>query len=225
MTWEHDELAHDLANTRRNVGEIVAERLGLGSWGGREQLDVAAMRPSWSNPRPTAYEIKVTRSDFLSDVRSEKYARYLPFVSRLYYATPAGLVKPSEIPPGVGLVVRGPNGWYARRAARNHPVTGPGRQQTFLMAMLFKDHPASWKTAGRAERVRLAAVADLSELRRKGMERVRRAVAAERDLQRLRVAVEEAEEVLREALPEKRWMSLVGLARSVVGELQQGGVG
>lgn len=206
----HDELAHDLAECKRATGYIVAERLGLGSWGGSEQLDVATIRPSWSNPIPTAYEVKVSRGDYWSDLRSRKFARYQPFVSRLFYAVPAGMVKVEEVPRGIGLIVRTQNGWNVRRAAALM-VPEADRLETFLKAMLFKDHPAPWKAPGRAERIRLAAKGSIPDLRRKGMERVHAALLAESDLATTRKELRQHQIALREAMPDFRpWGSSLG---------------
>ncbi len=137
--WEHDALAADLMDRRHYVGEIAIERLMVR--GG--QLDVAAMRLSWSRPIPTGYEVKISRADFLSDIRSEKWRNYMCSVSRLYFATPNGLVDAREIPIGCGLIVWGPRGWYVRKRA---PITKLTTEQhaRFVQALLFRHYPAPW---------------------------------------------------------------------------------
>ena len=55
--------------------------------------------------RPTAFEIKVSRSDFLRDRRGgDKYRRYLELCQYLYFVTPEGLVTVSETPSAAGLI-------------------------------------------------------------------------------------------------------------------------
>lgn len=86
---------------------------------------------------PTCWEVKVSRSDFLSDIRSAKYERYLPHCRKLYFATPAGLLSKDEIPEGMGLTVRGDNGWHVVKAPRLRKVD-PGTHAITLMAMLMR---------------------------------------------------------------------------------------
>jgi len=52
-----------------------------------------------------AYEIKVSRSDFVREMKdARKHAGVFDVASEFYFAAPAGLIKPSELPPGTGLV-------------------------------------------------------------------------------------------------------------------------
>lgn len=53
----------------------------------------------------TAFEIKVSRSDFLHEIQCpEKRQQALELSNEYYFATPKGLVRPEEIPPECGLV-------------------------------------------------------------------------------------------------------------------------
>lgn len=154
--WSHDALAHDLAQVRRECGEMVAERLTLGPGYGRSgQADVFSIKPSWTKPMPTCWEVKVTRRDFLGDVRSAKFERYLPHCRKLYFATPAGLLSKDEIPDGMGLTVRGDNGWHVVKAPRLRKVE-KGVHAITLMAMLMRlNGPmSSAHVLSREERVR-----------------------------------------------------------------------
>ena len=52
-----------------------------------------------------AYEIKVSRSDFLHEIKNpEKRLQAMQYSNQFYFATPKGLVKPEEIPTECGLV-------------------------------------------------------------------------------------------------------------------------
>lgn len=149
--WTHATLRSDLARIRRECGEIVGEELGLGPFGAGGQADVASVRPSWSNPRPAIWEVKVSRSDFLADVRAGKWERYRAWCERLYFACPAGMVDLREVPAGAGLTIRGPKGWTTRRAApRNRD---PKRAPDLLFSLLLKEHPAVWKPKDRPARI------------------------------------------------------------------------
>lgn len=179
--WSHDALQRDLAKARTAAGEVVAEKLGLGLYATGGQIDVAALKPSWTQPNPTAYEVKVSRSDFLADSQAGKFLRYLPYVRRLYFATPAGLLDKREIPDGAGLIVRSDNGWHVLRAARPHDVD-PKKHAELLQAMLLKPLPATWKDRieSRPDRIaRALEEKDLLRVRRQGIElseRIRRAL-------------------------------------------------
>ena len=54
---------------------------------------------------PQVHEIKVSRADFLSDVRDpSKREAYFRLAPKVFYATPAGLLKKSDIPVECGWV-------------------------------------------------------------------------------------------------------------------------
>ena len=142
--WAHDALAADLLDWRHGAGEIAIERLHVR--GG--QLDVAAMRLSWSHPMLTAYEIKISRADFFADVRAGKWRHYIESVERIYFAVPRGMVRPDEVPVECGLLFRGPNGWYARRTAPQRSID-PYRSWGFVQSLLFRHYPAAWQPAAR----------------------------------------------------------------------------
>ena len=65
------------------------------------RMDAWAMTKSWANPCYYAYEIKVSRSDFLKD---EKYRHYMKFCNQFYFVCPAKLIDPSELPGDCGLL-------------------------------------------------------------------------------------------------------------------------
>lgn len=65
------------------------------------RIDAWAMKKSWANPMSIAYEIKVSRGDFLRD---NKWQAYMECCNELYFVCPSGLIKPEEVPAGVGLL-------------------------------------------------------------------------------------------------------------------------
>ena len=142
--WEHDALQADLAQARAEAGEMVVQKLALGAWGGHAQADVVTMRPSWTQPTPTIYEVKISRADFLSDVRSRKFEKYLPYCRRLYFAVPKGLVDRKEVPEECGVCVRGPRGWHTTRGPRLRMVDDE-RFAALVFSFLLRLHPASWR--------------------------------------------------------------------------------
>ena len=72
------------------------------TWGANFQImDAWAMKRSWAHPRTIGYEIKVSRSDFLND---SKWPGYLPYCNEFYWVAPVGLIDPTEVSDGVGLL-------------------------------------------------------------------------------------------------------------------------
>jgi hypothetical protein len=71
-----------------------------------QRLDAWAINlyPS-KNFLKVAYEVKVSRADFLNEIKNPaKRQQGLQFSNEFYFAPPAGLVKQEEIPPECGLI-------------------------------------------------------------------------------------------------------------------------
>jgi len=71
------------------------------SYTGMLKLDAVAIKKSWTKPCIIGYEIKVSRSDFLSD---EKWPGYLDYCHKFFFVCPAGVIEPEELPETVGLI-------------------------------------------------------------------------------------------------------------------------
>ena len=88
-------------------------RIGTGYGKGAEpRIDAWAMHP-WPSKRlmHVAYEVKVSRSDFLRELRQPVKRRPAVMLSNLFYfATPPGVIKHGELPIEAGLVEVDPNG-------------------------------------------------------------------------------------------------------------------
>lgn len=109
--WNHDELAHDLANHLRvNPEHMVWEDMQMGP-SGSIRPDVYLLKKAYSNFAPVTYEIKVSVSDFRSDITSGKWQGYLKFSSGVIFAVPAGLINKADVPAGCGLIVRHDEVW------------------------------------------------------------------------------------------------------------------
>ncbi|MHA7813237.1 MAG: MmcB family DNA repair protein [Phycisphaerales bacterium] len=72
------------------------------TWGDGKtlRLDAWVMRRSWANMAFIGYEIKVSRSDFLQD---DKWRNYLEYCNQFSFVAPKGVIKPEELPEGIGL--------------------------------------------------------------------------------------------------------------------------
>lgn len=64
------------------------------------RMDAWTMTRSWAHPCVRAYEIKVTRGDFLQD---HKWRAYLPCCNEFAFACPKGVISKDELPAEVGL--------------------------------------------------------------------------------------------------------------------------
>lgn len=95
----------------RNVKMALAERHAADffiteckdgpTWfGPHMRVDALAIKKSWSPVRIIAYEVKVSRGDFLSD---DKYLGYKDMCHELNLACPKGMIDPKEVPEDVGL--------------------------------------------------------------------------------------------------------------------------
>ena len=81
-------------------GDYFASQVKMGA-AGSKILDAIAIPPTWSPRTVIGYEIKVTRSDFLSD---QKYPHYMSTSNLFYFVVPKGLIKKEEVPQRVGIL-------------------------------------------------------------------------------------------------------------------------
>lgn len=119
LTWENVEFANP-------------DRSALRAWG-VVRPDVFACKPTLRADSSAAaiYEVKVSRADFLADLaKPQKRQAYADLAEAVYFCAPQGLVEPSEVPKGVGLLCETAPGEFmlARKASRRkgfvlHPDT------------------------------------------------------------------------------------------------------
>jgi hypothetical protein len=88
-------------------------------------IDMWVMAKSWAHPRVMAFEIKISRSDFLNDT---KWPGYLEYCNEFYFVVPSlKIATPEEMPDGVGLMVVSTTGnviYTKRKAAyRDAPIS------------------------------------------------------------------------------------------------------
>ncbi len=119
----HSELVNSLAAHLWQPSRLVWAGVAIGSrWlqGGCPVPDVLTAQKSYTKPMLTAYECKVSRADFQSDMRSGKWLRYREVTSRVLFAVPRGLVKRDEVPTEAGLIVYNADkrSWVVLRAGR-----------------------------------------------------------------------------------------------------------
>lgn len=92
-----------LLESRHAKDVFVAEcKDGPTHYASHLRLDGWAMMKSWAHPCAIGYEIKVSRSDFVSD---NKWPAYLPLCNQFYFVAPPGVIDPAELSPDAGLLV------------------------------------------------------------------------------------------------------------------------
>jgi hypothetical protein len=92
-------------------------RLGVGySKATCEQRIDAFATHCWTPYERVAYEVKASRSDFLREMKKpRKRARGLLLSNEFFFAAPAGLIKPEEVPPECGLYEVSWGSWEVTR--------------------------------------------------------------------------------------------------------------
>ncbi len=123
VSWTHKTLLADLRGFLEFTGDYVCNEVNAGSrwlFPDTPIPDILRIRKSYTRPDFVVYEVKASRSDFMSDITKGKWKNYLPFCSRIYFATPAkGVATAGDIPPGVGWMTRKDDvdgGWSVRKA-------------------------------------------------------------------------------------------------------------
>lgn len=149
MNWTGQTLAEDLARSKDQSQWLSWVQIPLGSvtWrnGHSPRADVLSARKSFSNPNFIIYEVKVSRSDFTTDVNNGKYRAYFEHCCQLYFAVPKGLITKDEVPTGTGLIVRGDNGWRVMKSAPRREHTPDVELLLKLLMRGYEDHLAQWK--------------------------------------------------------------------------------
>lgn len=145
-----------------------------------------------------AIEIKVSRQDFLNDVRNpEKQAPWCELADRIAYAVPAGLVRLDEVPRGFGLIEvrqvgeRVGHEWWAKcKWVRTAPRTVTARPLPLplVLDLAYRTGRAEARLSGYARREMGESDNDPEEMRaeltrlRKKVELLGNQVDRERDL-------------------------------------------
>lgn len=111
----------DLAGHLRQPDRLVWMDLQMGPHGS-PRPDVFTLQKSYVRPIPSAYECKVSVSDFRSDVTSGKWQSYLTLASAVTFCVPKGLVTKEDIPVGCGLMTRSDDSWATIRKATRQAV-------------------------------------------------------------------------------------------------------
>lgn len=108
------------------------------------RMDAWAMNKSWAHPLVSAYEVKVSRADFLKD---NKWPAYLPLCNQFYFVAPAGLIDVSELPAEAGLLTASGKGSGARLLAKkkapHRDITIPEEVYRYILMCRVSTVPES----------------------------------------------------------------------------------
>lgn len=144
----HRQLQEELARVKTMA--LVEVPLG-GMYINRNSVaraDVLEVKPRYEDFVVTIYDVKRTRADFLQSLRKGKWKQYLPHCHRFYFACVSGIAHQREVPTGVGLTLRGPNGWYTPQAANFRDIEVP---LDTMKAIMFQRVKAEWNSRRRAK--------------------------------------------------------------------------
>lgn len=117
--FSHQELCELTAKwvvRNMNMKQAYIEHKTMSS---REIVDVLGFRSDGQNVLSVNYEIKVTRSDFLSDKnKPHRNGEKLGIGAYRFYVCPRDVIKPSDLPKGWGLI-------HVSKGGRFNVVVGP----------------------------------------------------------------------------------------------------
>lgn len=103
----------------------------------RQSLDAFAFS-MWKRDKHDriCYEVKVTRSDFLNEIKKPwKREAGMALSNKFIYVTPPGLLKPDEVPEHCGLMEVHPSGHIRTVVKPKHRDVGPPPME-FIVALL-----------------------------------------------------------------------------------------
>lgn len=121
---EHNQLSSSLAGylktracRRRLTWENITFNCGDGIDAYSCRPDIFSIIPSLDPDRtqPWTCEVKVSRADFLSDIRSEKWKRYRRFSCRIWFAAMEGIIRLNDLPEDLGLMEFRKDAWVPVR--------------------------------------------------------------------------------------------------------------
>lgn len=112
---------------------------------------MAKLNPS-KRARTHAVEIKVSRSDFLSEIKSEKYLAMTRFCTRASFAVPKGMILKEEVPNGFGLIEVNDNMVAVTRAKPKINVVDIEAEAMLLRRMILKDSGFLHERVARSQR-------------------------------------------------------------------------
>lgn len=146
----HHDLGKHLAQWLASQGRMTWEdctfdvKIASGFCRARPDVFSTAITMNMDKWDPQVHEVKVSRVDFLSDVKNpEKREAYFKVGQRVFYATPPGLITKDEVPVECGWVEQSQDGqqWIVRKKApkkKGWEMWDP----KLWMNLVIRSHPA-----------------------------------------------------------------------------------
>lgn len=102
----HDDLADLTASwLRANKSRMTWTNFRYDIYGtGRPDVFSMAKSLHIRKASPMVHEVKVSRADFFSDVKIEKWRKYTSFCAQFYFVCPLNMVTRDEVPRDAGLL-------------------------------------------------------------------------------------------------------------------------
>jgi hypothetical protein len=131
-----------LALRNRHTGDSWAYfnelRTKTGYRGHIGYIDAYAVGLWAENKSFIAYEVKISRADFKSDIENfaSKQSAALRNSTQFYYVCPHGLIQPEEVPEVAGLMFIDAGGAKVKKVAPIRELKNGGLEETFTMALL-----------------------------------------------------------------------------------------
>jgi len=129
--------------------DVYVEECKNGASGhGMRMMDAWAMKRSWTHPCYYGYEIKISRSDFLSD---NKWPEYLELCNEFYFVAPAGVIRSEELSGDVGLLVVAKTGTklFKRKVAPHRIIKPPEELLMYILMCRTRIVKSSYSWAER----------------------------------------------------------------------------
>lgn len=135
----------------RHAKDVAVPECNMGSaWAGCRRIDLWALRRSWSPLTAIAYEVKVSRRDWLGDRKWTEYGRVC---HELWVVAPAGVVQVEELPEGVGFLQVSSTGnkLLTKRKAQRHESDPEAFNQLLCYVVMSRSRIVAdmWEANGR----------------------------------------------------------------------------
>lgn len=136
----HKGLVMRSATWLQNQGAVVLAT-EVSAWHCPESPDVIGWKYDGIS---VVIEAKISRADFLADKnKPHRNGKVIGLGNYRYYAAPAGLIEPSELPEGWGLIESSGNGMRQRKAAVVQESNQTRERVLLVQLMRYRGH-AEW---------------------------------------------------------------------------------
>lgn len=132
VTITADTISNALREKHHNDIFISECKTGPTQFGSHSRFDALVIRKSWAHPAVIGYEIKVSRQDFIHDV---KWVDYLEYCNEFYFVSPPGIIAVNEVSDDVGLywTSGAGNKVYQKKKAKYRDIVVPDSLWRYIL--------------------------------------------------------------------------------------------